>query len=290
MKIDVVCPLYEAAEEIDGFLTRLNAQTGVEIQKKVFAVTKSADHERTVEKLQAAGCDYFLVEKEDFSHSLTRQKAINDYCVSDVVVMMSQDVILENEDALLLLAQAVSDQVPYAYGRQICKKKTIEFYVRSKNYGAESFVVSQEDVEKMQLKTFFASDAFSAYHRPTFLALGGYDNEHMMMNEDMYYSKKVIDAGLKKAYVAEAIVEHSHKFTLKQLYERYYQTGLWFAKYPQFDGYKTTDSGLKLALYVFKKALLNFNIPVLFRFLPDMTSRYLGMKKGKKTKPEVKNA
>ncbi|MBQ8428217.1 MAG: rhamnosyltransferase [Clostridia bacterium] len=290
MKIDVVCPLFEAAEEIDGFLTRLQAQTGVEIQKKVFAVTKSADFERTVEKLQAAGCDYFLVEKEDFSHSLTRQKAIYEHCESDVVIMMSQDVVLENEDALLLLASAVSAEVPYAYGRQICKKKTIEFYVRNKNYGSESLIVSQADVEKMQLKAFFASDAFSAYHRPTFLSLGGYDDEHMMMSEDMYYAKKVIDAGLKKAYVAEAVVEHSHKLTLKQLYNRYYQTGIWFANHPQFDNYKTTDSGLKLATYVFKKALLHFNIPVLFRFIPDMLARYLGMKKGKKCKPEVQNA
>ena len=290
MKIDVVCPLFEAAEEIDGFLTRLQAQTGVEIQKTVFAVTKSADYERTLEKLQGTNCTYFLVEKEEFSHSLTRQKAIYEYCESDVVVMMSQDVILENEDALFLLAQAVSAEVPYAYGRQICKKKTIEYYIRNKNYGPESETVSQADVEKMQLKAFFASDAFSAYHRPTFLSLGGYDNEHMMMSEDMYYAKKVIDAGLKKGYVAEAVVEHSHKFTLKQLYNRYYQTGIWFANHPQFDNYKTTDSGLKLAVYVFKKALLNFNIPVLFRFIPDMLARFLGMKKGKKCKPEVKNA
>ena len=39
---------------------------------------------------------------------------------------------------------------------------------------------------------------------------------------------------------------------------------------------------MKLALHVFKSALKDFNIPVLFRFLPDMTSRYLGMRKGKK--------
>ena len=133
----------------------------------------------------------------------------------------------------------------------------------------------------MQLKAFFASDAFAAYHRPTFIKLGGYDHINMMMNEDMYYSKKILDNGYKKAYVSTALVEHSHKLTFGQLYNRYYETGKWFHAHPEFDNYKTTDSGLKLATHVLKSALKDFNIPVLFRFLPDMISRYLGMKKGK---------
>ncbi len=284
MKIDIVCPLYEAENILDGFLSRLNAQTGVEIHKIVFPVTVSNDSDATLEKIKEAGRDYFLVEKEEFSHSLTREKAIMEYCESDIVIMLSQDVILENEDAFLLLAQSLNEEVAYAYGRQICKKKTIEYYIRNKNYGPNARLVSKEDVEQLQLSAFFASDAFSAYYRPTFLKLGGYDGVPMMMNEDMYYAKKVIDAGYKKAYVASAVVEHAHKYTLKQLYERYYQTGLWFSQHEEFDGYKTTDSGVKLALYVFKKALLGFNVPVLFRFIPDMLARYLGMKKGKKSK------
>lgn len=283
MKIDVVCPLYQAANELDGFLSRLNAQTGVQINKVVFPVTVSEDCEKTVENIKEFGYSYFLVEKEDFSHSLTREKAIIEYCESDAVVMMSQDVILESPDALQKLAESLSEEVAFAYGRQISKKKNIEYYIRNKNYGPEKGLVGKEDVERLQLSAFFASDAFSAYYRPTFLKLGGYGGVHMMMNEDMYYAKKIIDAGYKKAYVADAVVVHAHKYTLKQLYQRYYQTGIWFANHKEFDGYTTTDSGMKLALYVFKKALLSFNIPVLFRFIPDMLARYLGMRKGKKS-------
>ena len=283
MKIDVVCPLYQAANELDGFLSRLNAQTGVQINKVVFPVTVSEDCEKTVKKIKEFGYSYFLVEKEDFSHSLTREKAIIEYCESDAVVMMSQDVILESPDALQKLAESLSEEVAFAYGRQISKKKNIEYYIRNKNYGPEKGLVGKEDVERLQLSAFFASDAFSAYYRPTFLKLGGYGGVHMMMSEDMYYAKKIIDAGYKKAYVADAVVVHAHKYTLKQLYQRYYQTGIWFANHKEFDGYKTTDSGMKLALYVFKKALLGFNIPVLFRFIPDMLARYLGMRKGKKS-------
>ena len=283
MKIDIICLLYEAENYIDGFLERLQNQKDVEFGNVVFPITESESAETVSKKVEAAGYQYFFVKKEDFSHSLTREKAIFEYCENDIVVMLSQDVVLLDERSIAELVKTIDEEVVYAYGRQICQKKTIEHYVRRKNYQEESEIVTLADVERLQLKAFFASDAFAAYHRPTFLKLNGYDNIPMMMSEDMYYSKKVLDNGYKKAYVAEAIVEHSHKLTLRKLYDRYYQTGIWFREHKEFDNYKTTDSGMKLALFVFKKALKELNIPVLFRFLPDMTARYLGMQKGKKS-------
>ena len=280
--VDVVCLLYQADEYIDKLISDIGKQKDVTVANVIFALTEAGDTSSVKEKISAAGYTFFSVTKEEFSHSLTRERAIFDYCKSDVVLMLSQDVNLLDSNAFYELARQVNGEVVYAYGRQICKKKTIEHYVRQKNYGKQSQIVSSDDIEAMQLKAFFASDAFSAYYRPAFIALNGYDNIPMMMSEDMYYAKKIIDAGYKKAYVAEAVVEHSHKLKLKQLYSRYYETGKWFQEHPEFDGYKTTDTGLKLAFYVLGQALKHFNIPVLFRWLPDMAARYLGMKKGKK--------
>ena len=282
MKIDVVCPLYQAEKEIEQIITNIKKQKEVEINKIIFPVTLSEDSERTIEIIKNYSCTYFTVEKEEFSHSLTREKAMSEFCEEDVVVMITQDAILEDDYAFYHIASSVNENVPYAYGRQICKKKNIEYYTRKKNYGDVSHYVESKDVEKMGLLAFFASDAFSAYYRPLFLEIGGYDGIPMMMNEDMYYAKKIIDRGYKKAYVAEAKVVHSHKFTLKQLYKRYYDTGVWFAEHSEFNSYKSTGSGLSLAFYILGKALLHFNIPVLFRLIPDMLARYLGMKKGKK--------
>jgi rhamnosyltransferase len=134
----------------------------------------------------------------------------------------------------------------------------------------------------MQLMAFFASDACSAYNRDIFIKLNGYAGYNVMMNEDQLYSKIILDAGYKKKYCADSVVEHSHKYKLKQLYKRYYDAGVFYSKVKVFDNYKSTDSGLKLALYILGQALKHFDIPVLFRWLPDMTSRYLGMKKGRK--------
>lgn len=273
-----------ADEDIDHVIEGLRTQKNIELHKVIFPITEEGDLSAVIERIDAAGFTYFLVPKSEFSHSLTRQRAILEHCESDVVLMMSQDVRFVADNAVFELTSVISDTCVYAYGKQICTRKSIERYTREKNYGSESLTVGAENVEEMQLAAFFASDAFAAYHRPTFVSLGGYDDIHMMMNEDMYYAKKILDRGFKKAYVATAVAEHSHKYKLKQLYDRYRATGKWFAEHPEFDCYKTTDSGMKLAKYVLKRALRDFNIPVLFRFLPDMTSRYLGMKKGKKEK------
>ncbi len=282
MRVDIVCPLYQADGYIDRFLEGLATQKEIEINNVIFAITdEGSDLTNVINRIDKEGYTYFTVPKEKFSHSLTREKAIREYCTQRIVIMMSQDVILRGKYAIRNLACAISGDVVYAYGRQTVRGKTIERYIRESNYVDASHVVGSADVEELQLRAFFASDAFSAYHRPTFLRLGGYGGGHMMMNEDMYYAKRIIDAGYKKAYVSSAIVEHSHKYKLKQLYKRYYETGIWFAEHPEFDDYKTNDSGIALAKRVFVKAVKHLNVPVLLRFIPDMASRYLGMKKGR---------
>jgi len=225
----------------------------------------------------------FEIEKENFSHSLTREKAIKEYCESPIIVMISQDIVLTNENVFYNLVSSIdAHESVYNFARQISKYKSIEKYIRQKNYPTESYFVSKEDVEKMQFMAYFASDACSAYDREVFIKLGGYQGFDIMMSEDALYSKVVLDAGYKKKYCADAVVEHSHKYTLKQLYKRYYDTGVFESQVKLFDDIKLESSGKSLAFYVLGQALKHFNIPVLFRWLPDMTSRYLGHKKGRK--------
>jgi rhamnosyltransferase len=257
----------------------------VTINRIVFAITDSEDDE--MNKISKFADENnivsFIVKKEDFLHSLTREKAIKEFCESKCVVMISQDIKLTNDNVFYNLVKEIEEgKTVYNFARQICTNRSIEKYIRKKNYPSESYYVAKDDIENMQLMAFFASDACSAYNRDVFISIGGYGGYDVMMGEDMLYSKIILDAGYKKKYCADAIVEHSHKYTLKQLYKRYYDTGVFHAKVKIFDSYKSTDSGFKLALYVLKEALKRFDIPVLFRWLPDMASRYLGMKKGKK--------
>lgn len=282
--VDVVCPIYKNLDQIKSLVEHLNLQKDVEIKSMVFPLTLSDEEldKQIIDFFQEKNIIYFTETIETFSHSLTRERAIRDYCASKLVILISQDVILFDERALYNLASKIDDEYVYGFGRQICTNKSIEKYIRKKNYPEENYIVSKEDIEKMQLMAFFASDAFSCINREKFIELDGYQGYNVMFAEDMLYSKFLLDKGYKKIYVADAVVEHSHKYTLKQLYKRYYETGKFHAEIKVFDQYKSTDSGMKLALYVLKEALKHFDIPVLFRWLPDMSARYLGMRKGRK--------
>ena len=282
--INVVSPVYKNVEQIKNLYTAIKNQKDVNITKVVFALTLSNEEvdNEIISFMEENGITYFSVSQEEFSHSLTREKAIREYCDSEIVVLCSQDIKITDEYAIKKLTDSLNDEVVYAYGRQTCKNHSIEKYIRRKNYPNDSYIVSKEDIEKMQIMAFFSSDAFSALDRNVFIKINGYQGYNVMMCEDMLYSKFILDAGYKKAYVAEAVVEHSHKYKLKQLYNRYYETGKFYKEVELFKNYKTNDSGLKLALSVLGQALIHFDIIVIFRWLPDMAARYLGMKKGKK--------
>ena len=283
--VDIVCPVYKGYNYLESLYNSIINQNNVNINKIVFAITDSNDEEmdKIREFVKQKNISYFEVSKNEFSHSLTRQKAIEQYCLSNIVIMISQDIMPTNNDVFYNLTKDINDgNSVYNYARQICTNKSIEKYIRKKNYPENSFYVNKDDIENKQLMAFFASDACSAYNRDVFLKVGGYGGFDVMMNEDQLYSKIILEAGYKKKYCADAIVEHSHKYSLKQLYKRYYETGRFYKEVKVFDKYKSTESGISLALYVLKQAIIHLDIPVLFRWLPDMTSRYLGMRKGRK--------
>ena len=114
-----------------------------------------------------------------------------------------------------------------------------------------------------------------------FVELNGYDGKDFPSNEDEYLAYKLIMNGYRIKYCADSVVDHSHEYTLKQLYDRYYATGRFFKMNPFLNDYGTGRSGAKLASYIIKRALEERNIRALIRFLPDMAARYLGMKAGR---------
>ena len=196
--------------------------------------------------------------------------------------MLSQDIKLADDMVFYNLVKDIhTGETAYNYAKQICTNNSIEKYIRERNYPDTSYIVSKDDIEKMQIMAFFASDACSAYDRDTFIHLGGYGGYNVMMNEDQLYSKILLDAGYKKKYCADAIVEHSHKYTLKQVYKRYYEVGLFYSEVGLFDTYKSANTGFKLALYVLCQAVKHLDIPAILRWLPDMAARYSGMRFGK---------
>ena len=280
MKIDIICPLYNAENYLIDLNNSLMMQKKVTISSIKYILTESKDN--TEKLLKENKIKYTKIKTTEFSHSLTREKAaINSD--SDVLVFITQDVKIEDELWLYNLTKNIGKKgIAASYSRQISKYNNIEKYTREFNYPDKSFVVSKDDIEKKGLKAFFFSDASGAVKTSVFKELNGYDGKNLPISEDMYLAYKIIMNGYKISYEADSVVYHSHKFTLKEIYDRYKLTGKFFKRNSYLDEYGTTGSGAKLAKYVLKRILKEFRIGLLFRYPFDMAARLLGMKAGKR--------
>lgn len=277
--IDIICPLYNAEEYIENLHKSFIMQKKVKINKIRYVLTESKDN--TEEYLKNHNIEYKKIKKSEFSHSLVREKEAME-SVSDVVAFVTQDVVIDDELWLYNLTKDIGkDNIVAAYSRQVTKYNNIEKYTRESNYPAQSKVVSQDDISKLGLKTFFFSDASSAIDTNIFKKLNGYDGKNLPISEDMYIAYKIINNGYKIKYCSESVVYHSHNFTLKEVYDRYKLTGKFFKENSYLDNYGTNKSGGGLAKYILKRAIKDKNIKVLLRFLPDMGARFIGMKVGK---------
>lgn len=279
MTVDIICPLYNARNYIMDLQQNIKKQKNVEVLSINYVVTKTNDNIEEI--LESLDCNYEMIEREEFSHSLTRERMANK-CKADIIVFITQDVIIKSESWLKNLIRGIEEnECEAAFSRQICTNSTIEKYTRERNYPDKSYVKTKEDISKMGINAFFFSDASSAVKREIFVELNGYDGKNFPTNEDMYLAYKLLTNGYRIKYCADSEVEHSHKFTFKQLYKRYYDTGVFFSQNKYLNNYKVNQAGGGMAKYVLKRAIQDKNFKVLIRFVPDMTARYMGMKIGR---------
>lgn len=278
--IDIICPLYNAESYIENLNKSLLKQENVNVKSIKYVLTESKD--RSEEILKNNNLNYEVIKKEDFSHSTVRENAARK-SDADIIVFITQDIVIEATDWLeKLVNPIINEEADACYSRQLTKYNNIEKYTRESNYPDKSFIKTKEDIKEMGLKTFFYSDASSAINAKIFKELNYYDGKRFMFNEDMYIAYKLINNGYRIKYCADSVIYHSHKFTIKQIYDRYKDSGSFFKENKYMDQYGTTGSGAKLAKYVLKRILQEHRFDLLFRYPFDMAARLFGMKAGKR--------
>ena len=286
--VSVVCPLYNAENEVLDFDRSLRKQKGVDLVEIKYILTESDDY--TEEILDVAEIPYQKIKKEAFSHSLVRERAAMK-AKGQVIVFLTQDVVITDDEFLSkLIAPIVSGEVHATYARQKTKYNNIEKYTRAHNYPSRSFIVTEKDIAKRGLKTFFFSDAAGAVDASVFRGLKGYDGKDLPISEDMYLAHKIITLGGKIKYVANAVCYHSHKFKLGELYDRYKLTGEFMKQNPEIAKHGINSAGGGMAKSILRDAAHDKNIRVLGGYLPNMAARYAGMTRGKMSRVKGLNS
>lgn len=278
--IDIICPLYNAEKYIEFLHNSFLKQKNVTIQKIRYILTESTD--QTEEFLFTHGIEYQKIRKEEYSHSLTREKAAFE-STADILVFVTQDVVIEHDNWLYELTKDIDDEnIVACYSKQISKYNNLEKYIRECNYPNQDKIKSNSDIKKMGIKAFFFSDASGAISTKVFKKLNGYDQKKLPFSEDLYIAYKIIKNGYKIKYCSNSIVYHSHKLTLRQIYKRYKLMGQFFKENPHMNQYGTNGAGFRLAMYTLKRVLQEFKLHLLIIYPFDMAARYLGMKAGER--------
>lgn len=189
-------------------------------------VVDSSSTDGTITLAKQLGVEVQVISRKNFNHGKTREWA-RKQLMTDIVVMLTQDAHATNPEMLEILTRPlVEGKASLAYARQIPHEEAgfFESFPRDFNYPSVSEIRSFADIKSYGSHTFFCSDSCAAYLNSALDEVQGF--RHVLLGEDTLAAAELLKKGHKIAYVAEAQVKHSHNYTLKQEFCRYFDTGL----------------------------------------------------------------
>lgn len=281
MKVTVFIPTLNAGERWPIVLDKLRSQT-YPIQLNIIIDSGSTD--QTLKLINLERFEIIQIAKKDFDHGGTRQMAVEKYPDADIYVFLTQDAILANDHAIENLVRVFEENpdVGMVYGRQLPHHgaKDLESHARLFNYPAVTQFRSLKDAEVYGIKTISCSNSFAAYRSIAFHEVGGFPSG-TILGEDVIIAGKMLLKGWQKVYVANAQVYHSHDYTLKEEFKRYFDIGVFHATNPWiFQHFGRAESeGLK-----YLKSEMNYlyknNVSVLPKSIASLFAKWLGYKLG----------
>lgn len=223
--ITIFIPTFNAMEQI-GPLLRMFSEISRPNYKFYFLDSNSTDG--TLAAIQDAGFEnYHSTTPFQFDHGGTRS-AIKNFDYGDIVLYLTQDALPSSfADIDRLISVFSDDGVGAAFGRQIPYQETNLFgkHLRSFNYRDQSYVRDIGDKDLFGIKTAFLSNSFAAYRRSAMEEIDWF-KAGLILGEDCYAGAKLLQAGYKLVYNAEAKVFHSHSYTVMEEFKRYFDIGV----------------------------------------------------------------
>lgn len=235
--IGIVIPTYNSAQHLPLCLPPLLNSS----LKPHILVADASSEDGTAELAAAMGAEVWVLPRKDYNHGLTREAA-RKRLKTNFVVMMTPDAYAVNHEMLgKLIAPLIEKRAEVAYARQLPREgaSLFEAFPRMFNYPESSHIRSLNDKEQFGAYTFFCSNSCAAYTQQALDAVGGFPA--VLLGEDTCAVAKILRAGGRIAYVAEAKVRHSHNYSLIEEFQRYFDTGLARSSYNELLGGLKSD-------------------------------------------------
>jgi rhamnosyltransferase len=221
-KVSVVIPVLNPAAYLPSLLQALNEQKPEPPSEVVLVDSGSTDNTR---EIAAAHPLVRVVEVEKFSHGRARNVGVQ-AATGDIVVLMTQDAKPSGPEWMeALIAPLGKDRVVATCSRQIPHPSAspMETFYLQKNFPDGTPVRREKRPgHEVELSDIFFSNVSSAILRETLLQFPF--DEDLIMGEDQQFTKDVLNAGYATLYVPASVVIHSHSFTLRETFKRYFDS------------------------------------------------------------------
>jgi rhamnosyltransferase len=222
--ISVIIPVKDGGDDLPRCLDAIDRQHVEEPVELLIVDSDSRDGSR--ELARSRGARVLEVGSTEFLHGATRNLAAQK-AGGDVLVFTSQDAYAPADDWLARLAGALraDDSLAGVYGRQVPHDGASppEQFFLDFLYGPQPRVQRAAGREELSLRTTLFSNVNSAIRRDVWKRFPFADD--LFFAEDQDWARRVLLAGYEIAYEPQAVVRHSHAYTVITALKRFFDTG-----------------------------------------------------------------
>lgn len=252
--------------------------------KPRIVVVNSSSHDGTVEVAEQMGVETLVIPRSDFNHGTTRERA-RIYLGTDIVVMMTPDAYAQSEEMLrYLIKPLAAREASASYARQIPHHGAsfFEAFARDFNYPAQGHIRSKQEASQFGIYSIFFSNSCGAYRNQALDEINGFT--HLLLGEDTFAVAALLNKGHRIAYVADAVIKHSHHYTLLQEFKRHFDVGLVRRQFhPLIAEYGTDNQRGKQYVKEILKKVCSERPTLLPYALAHIGAKWLGYQCGKRS-------
>ena len=221
--ISVVIPVRNGGEDLRRCLEGIDAQTVDEEVEVVVMDSSSTDG--SVELARELDARVEVIPVSEFNHGGTRNRGA-ELARGETLVFTSQDAYPADERWLARLCAPLADErVGGVYGRQVPHQdaRPPERYFLDFLYGAEPRVQEAAGREQLSMETTLFSNVTSAIPKRVWEQFPFATD--MVMTEDQEWAARVLLGGYRLVYEPGAVVHHSHPYTIRAAFKRFFDSG-----------------------------------------------------------------
>ena len=229
MNTSILIPTYNASQHLERLLIALRSQR---LKDAEILIIDSSSQDKTIDIAKAFGVRVLTIPQKQFDHGGTRTM-VGKLATGDILVYLTQDALPVDEKAVRTLIRPLYEDntIGLTFGRQIPYENATPLarHLRFFNYPDRSYTRVVGDKALYGVKTAFCSNSFAAYRRSALENVGWFQDK-LLMGEDLHVCARMLMKGYRVGYIAEAVVYHSHNYTVAQEFKRYFDLGVFFEK------------------------------------------------------------